>query len=163
MEKSKEIRPLAGCEIEEALGLIWDVFSEYQAPDCTEEGVDAFWSRIDYEYLLQRAGDGEVRFWGAFDDGRMVGVCMLREPGLVELLYVDGEYQGQGVGKNLLKKAVLDAKVQDPLLQSITVNAPDGTEDFFRAQGFIPVGEPYESGGLIYIPMAVKSKEAQHG
>lgn len=163
MEQNKEIRPLAGCEIEEALGLVWDVFSEYEAADCEQEGVDEFWEKIDYEYLLQRAGDGEVRFWGAFDEGRMVGVCMMREPCQVELLYVDGEYQGQGVGTNLLKKAVLDAKEQDPLLQRVTADASEGSKGFFLELGFVPIAETYESCGIKYTPMAVESKEEQHG
>lgn len=163
MEKNKEIRPLAGCEIEEALGLVWDVFSEYQADECGQEGIDEFWGKIDYEYLLQRAGDGEVRFWGAFDEGMMVGVCMLREPCHVELLYVDGKYQGQGVGSNLLKKAVMDAKEQNPLLQRVTADVTEDAEGFFRTQGFTPAGEPYDFSGLTYTPMAVDSKEEQHG
>jgi Acetyltransferase (GNAT) family. len=163
MEQNREIRPLAGCEIEEALGLVWDVFSEYEAADCTEEGVDEFWTKIDYEYLIQRAGDGEVRFWGAFDEGRMVGVCMLHEPDHVELLYVDGEYQSRGVGTSLLKKAVLDMKEQDTLLRRITANVPDSADGFFRALGFTSSGASYASGGMTYTPMAVESKEEQHG
>lgn len=163
MEQNKEICLLTGCEIEEALGLVWDVFSEYEAPECTEEGVDEFWAKIDYEYLLQRAGDGEVRFWGAFDEGRMVGVCMMHEPGQVELLYVDGEYQGKGVGTSLLKKAVLDMKEQDAWLRRITANVPESAEGFFLTLGFASSGAPYASGGMTYLPMAVESKEEEHG
>ena len=147
MEEKKEIRPLAGCEIEEALGLVWDVFAEFEAADCDQEGVDEFWGRIDYEYLLQRAGDGEVRFWGAFDDGRLVG-----------LLYVDGEYQGQGVGKNLLRKAVLDTKEQEPQLDTVTASVSAGAVPFFTAQGFEKTGAPFRVGGLSYFPMAVRAK-----
>lgn len=158
MESNKELRPLAGCEIEEALGLVWDVFSECEAADCDQEGVDEFWARIDYEYLLQRAGDGEVSFWGAFDDGRLAGVCMTREPNIVELLYVDGEYQGQGVGKNLLKKAVLDMKTRAPDLTRVTAAVTEGARGFFAAQGFAPAGEPYRVGGLSYLPMAVAAQ-----
>jgi len=158
MEEKKEIRPLAGCEIEEALGLVWDVFAEFEAADCDQEGVDEFWGRIDYEYLLQRAGDGEVRFWGAFDDGRLVGVCMLRRPCCVELLYVDGEYQGQGVGKNLLRKAVLDTKEQEPQLDTVTASVSAGAVPFFTAQGFEKTGAPFRVGGLSYFPMAVRAK-----
>lgn len=156
MENGKEIRPLAGCEIEEALALVWDVFAEYEAADCDQEGVDEFWSRIDYEYLLQRAGDGDVRFLGAFDEGMIVGVLMMRQPDHVELLYVDGEYQRQGVGTALLKKAAMDAKEADRLLHRVTANVPPNAAGFFRKLGFAPMGEAFRSGGLRYQPMAVE-------
>jgi hypothetical protein len=91
----KTIGPLTGCMLEEALALVWDVFSDFESENLPQEALDEFWARIDYEYMLQRAGDGEIRFWGAFDDDFLVGVCAMRDLNHIELLYVDG---GDGAG-----------------------------------------------------------------
>ena len=82
---NKTIGPLTGCMLEEALALVWDVFSDFESENLPQEALDEFWARIDYEYMLQRAGDGEIRFWGAFDDDFLVGVCVLPFNTLISL------------------------------------------------------------------------------
>ena len=60
-QDQKTIGPLPGCQLEEALALVWDVFSTFESEELSQEALDEFWSRIDYEYMLQRAGDGDIR------------------------------------------------------------------------------------------------------
>lgn len=150
------IRLLAGCEMEEALALVWEGFSDFQSEGCTEESIDEFWSAIDYEYMLQQYGDGTIRFWGAFEDDFLVGVCAIREMRRVELLYVDAAYQRKGVGTSLLKKAVLDTKEIDPGLGRLLVKASPYSVPFFEAMGFAPIGSEQTEEGLRFLPMAVE-------
>ena len=111
----KTIGPLTGCMLEEALALVWEVFSDFESENLTQEALDEFWARIDYEYMLQRAGDGEIRFWGAFDDDYLVGVCAMRDLSHVELLYVDGAYHRQGIATNLLNDRFPEGRHADSL------------------------------------------------
>ncbi len=152
----KTIGPLPLCHLEDGLALVWEVFSDCMAEDLSEEGLDEFWASIDYEYMLQRVGDGDLRFWGAFDGDYLVGVCALRELRHIELLYVDREYQCQGVATNLLKHAALDARQLDESVTRMTVNAAAGSQGFFEKQGFSQTGPAQKDGGLTWLPMALE-------
>lgn len=157
-EPKKTIGPLPLCHLEEGLALVWEVFSDCQAEGLSEEALDEFWASIDYEYMLQRAGDGELRFWGAFDGDYLVGICALRDLRHIELLYVDAEYQRQGVATNLLKHAALDARQLDEGVSRMTVNAFPSARGFFEKLGFSPAGPQQKDGGLTWLPMALEGK-----
>ena len=152
----REIRLLAGCEMEEALALVWEGFSDFQAAECSEEAIDEFWSSIDQEYMIQQYGDGTVRFWGAFEDDFLVGVCAIREMRRVELLYVDANYQRQGIATSLLKKAVMDTKEIALDMSRLSVNASPYSVPFFKAMGFESTGPQEELDGLKFQPMSVQ-------
>lgn len=153
---SRVIRLLSGCEMEEALALVWEGFSDFQAEGCSEETIDEFWRSIDQEYMIQQYGDGTIRFWGAFEDDFMVGVCAIREMQQVELLYVDAQYHRLGIGSSLLKKAVMDTKEIALDLNQLRVNASPYSVPFFKAMGFEATGELQEIDGLKFLPMTVQ-------
>lgn len=155
-QPDKVIRLLAGCEMEEALALVWEGFSDFQAEGCSEETINEFWSAIDYEYMLQQYGDGAIRFWGAFEEDFLIGVCAMREMREVRLLYVDAEYQRRGVGSSLLKKAVMDTKEIAPDLNMLTVQASPYSVPFFLAMGFVAQGPEEIIDGLPLVPMQVQ-------
>ncbi len=158
-QDQKTIGPLPGCELEEALALVWDVFSTFESEELSQEALDEFWARIDYEYMLQRAGDGDIRFWGAWDGDYLVGVCAMRGLDHIQLLYVDGEYHRQGVGSNLLKHAFIDCRSIDPTIHRITVNATPYSRGFFLRQGFRATAAEHQEDGLTVIPMALEAAE----
>lgn len=155
-EISRVIRLLSGCEMEEALALVWEGFSDFQAEGCSEETIDEFWRSIDQEYMIQQYGDGTIRFWGAFEDDFMVGVCAIREMRQVELLYVDAQYHRLGIGSSLLKKAVMDTKEIALDMNQLRVNASPYSVPFFKAMGFEAAGEMQEMDGLRFLPMTVQ-------
>ena len=157
MEK-KEIRQLRADELIEALDLVWTVFSEFEAPSCSDEGIEEFWSYIDYEYMLHRVGEGMIRFWGAFENGGMVGVCAIRDLSQIVLLYVNGNHHRRKIGSLLLKKAMLDCKEIDSHISRVTVDASQYALPFFLAMGFVPIGELQEQNGIVFTPMEVIGK-----
>lgn len=157
-DETKYIMPLPPEELEEALALVWDVFSTCESEELPQEALDEFWERIDYEYMLHRMGDGAIRFWGAYDDGYLVGVCAMRDLHQVELLYVDPEYQRQGVATNLLKHAIIDSKALEEGLSRITVRATPFSRGFFLKMGFTAVAAEHQEDGLTIIPMALDAK-----
>ena len=157
-DNKKIIVPLPSEELQEALALVWDTFSTCESEELPQEAIDEFWERIDYEYMLHRMGDGTIRFWGAYDDGYLVGVCALRELSRIELLYVDPEYQRQGIATNLLKHALIDSRELDDSLRRVTVNATPYSRGFFLKMGFTAVASEHKEDGLILIPMALEGK-----
>ena len=146
-QDQKTIGPLPGCQLEEALALVWDVFSTFESEELSQEALDEFWSRIDYEYMLQRAGDGDY----------LVGVCAMRGLDHILLLYVDGASHRQGVASNLLKHAIIDCRSIDPSIRRITVNATPYSRGFFLKQGFRATAAERQEDGLTVIPMALEA------
>lgn len=157
-DSRKRIVPLPAEELEEALALVWEVFSDFEAPELSQEALDEFWDRIDYEYMLHRMGDGALRFWGAYDGDALVGVCAMRALRHIELLFVDGAYHRQGVATNLLKHALIDGRTLDDGLSRVTVNATPYSRGFFLKQGFRAVAAEHQEDGLTVIPMALEAK-----
>ena len=157
-ETKKEIRPLPPHELESALALVWESFSDSYAAQCDQDTLDAFWDSIDYEYMLMSMGEGRIRFWGAWEDDFLVGVCAVRDLERIELLYVDAEYQGRGIGTSLLKKAAMDIKELDGLADTLRLLAPDSAVGFFEKLGFVPRGEAFDQGSLKLLPMGLKGE-----
>lgn len=154
----KEIRQLQGFELEEALALVWEVFSQFEAPGYSDEGIEEFWRFIDLEYMVMRTGEGSMTFWGAFEDDYLVGVCAFRGFNHISLLFVDPEYHRRGIATALVKKAVSDCKRIDESVDSITVNSSEYALPFYTAIGFEKTGELTEDNGIKYIPMKIEAK-----
>lgn len=153
----KQISALDAQWLPQALDLVWETFSSQIAPLCTADGIDDFWSAIDYEYLLHQIGDGVIRMWGALDGERLIGVCAVRELCHIQLLFVAQEEQYQGAGTILLKKALIDCKQLNPQIHRVTVNAMGDSDSFFTRLGFLPCGAAEEDGGIPCTPMEISA------
>ena len=154
MEKQQvNIRALSAEELEQALQFVWEVYARTEAHLRTDDAIQDFLSKIDFEYAAVRMGEGQLRFWGAFLEDKLIGVCAFQGLSHIYLLYVDPRAQGKGVATRLLKRAVFDSKRHDDSLPRITVEAPDTASAFFAAKGFTPMGQPEEDGGVLYYPM----------
>ena len=92
------IRILTGQEIPESLALAWTVFQQYEAPDYSEVGIEAF------RRSLQDPGyTGQLTLYGAFEDGILIGMLATRDEGRhIALFFVDGRFQRRGIGRCLL-------------------------------------------------------------
>ena len=157
MSTKKEIRKLEPEALEEALALVWEVFAEFEAPEYTQEGIEEFWRFIDLEYMLMQVGEGNMTFWGAFEDDYLVGVIAFRGLTHISLLFVDGEYHRRGIGTALLKTAVSDNKKLDPEFNTITVNSSPYAVPFYTALGFKPTDEMLEEDGIKFMPMKIEA------
>ena len=68
-----EIRLLRNAETQEAVRLIWEVFSEFEAPVYSAQGVEEF--RM---FLQNRVEMNALRMYGAWADGQLTGVLDMR-------------------------------------------------------------------------------------
>ena len=103
-ETKKEIRTLPPHELESGLALVWESFSDSYAEQCDQDTLDAFWESIDYEYMLMSMGEGRIRFWGAWEDDFLVGVCAVRELEQIELLQGTPKIKMSGFMSSLEEK-----------------------------------------------------------
>lgn len=150
-----DIRPAYFEEWDDAMALAWCVFKQFVAKDYTPEGVESFLSFIS-DSLLERAFEaGGFRLFGAYDNGRMVGMISIRNHTHISLLFIDAAYHKKGIGRQLIHYAesyVILAEGQN----SITVNSSPYAADFYHRVGFSDTDQKQCRDGIWYIPMKKK-------
>ena len=147
MEKMKSevsIRKLSEEEKSTALDLAWRVFSEYESPDYSKEGIEEFKKCLhDEEYL-----DG-IEYYGAFDGERLIGLVGIRsDKKHICFFFVDGKYHRRGIGTKLFK-----AVRQDYPNQTITLNSSPYGVPFYHALGFTDTDKEQTVNGIRFTPM----------
>ena len=146
---SFEIRLADQDEWEDAMGLAWKTFLEFEAGDYTPEGVRSFEDFITDTGLKRMFLSGNYRLLAAYIGGRMVGMITLRNRCHISLLFVDKRYHRRGIGRTLIEQ--MARYVEDEC--RLTVNAsPYGTA-FYRRLGFRDLGPERQQDGIIFTPM----------
>jgi ribosomal protein S18 acetylase RimI-like enzyme len=74
--------------------------------------------------------------WGAFEEGKMIGVVAFRE-GWIDQLHVMPGAQGRGVGSALLR----EAQARFPRLSLWTFQRNERARRFYEARGFVALEE----------------------
>ena len=105
--KNIEIRRISGNEIAQAIDLSWEVFLQFEAPEYSEEGVRTFRESLDDK---ERAA--LLDWFGAFEDGRLVGTISIREPCHLGGFFVKADCHGKGYG---LTRVVMMDIIASPL------------------------------------------------
>lgn len=146
-EQRMEFRMLAKEEHPAGLSLAWTAFQQYEVPDYSEQGVRAF-----YDAIHDPAYTGTLTMYGAFQDGRLIGMLATRRGGEhIALFFVDGAFHRQGVGKRLFALACADNASG-----SITVNAAPYASEVYHRLGFRDTAPAQITDGMHYTPMACR-------
>ena len=152
-------RSIQAGEAEELHRLVMRAFDEFVAPDLPEGGREHF-----NEYAsAARLGAPERRQETvvAVSDGRPVGVGRVGrryEVPHVDLLFVEKEMHGQGVGREIVRRLLEIARRDDPTAERVTVNATRYAVPFYARVGFEPIGEEHVMAGIISTPMEIPLK-----
>ena len=136
-------------QIKDALPLVWEGFCKYEAVNYPENGKQAFWDAIhDPDYL------NALTAYGAFIDGKPVGIIALRNEGShIALFFVDGKYHRQGIGRKLF-----ETSLAENTNSRITVHSSEYAQEVYARLGFVRKDEMQEEGGIRYIPMEMLIK-----
>ena len=137
------IRRLSPEEIPAALELCWQVFLEFEAPEYPAEGVAAFRASLDDKERTR-----QLKFYGAFDGEKLVGVLCMRAPQHIGGFFVDAAYHRRGIGRHLF-----EAMRRDYQTQIFTVNSSPYAVEVYRHLGFVPTDTEQLTDGLRYTPM----------
>lgn len=98
-----EIRKLNKEEHQAALQLALDVFSEFEAPIYPVEGI------LDFTHFVNDVAPGmAIDYYGAYDNGRLVGMMAMREPRHLTLAFILASHQHKGIGRKIFNCLLLD-------------------------------------------------------
>ena len=146
------VRPAYREEWDDAMALAWRVFMQFEAQDYTPEGVESFQEFITDSMLYRMFVMGEYQLFGAYDNGRMVGMISLRNETHISLLFVDAAYHKKGIGRQLIQY-VSDYVCNEEGRDFVTVNAAPYATGFYHRLGFIDTDDKKFSDGIWYTPM----------
>lgn len=154
-EQPYEIRFANHGEWEEAMGLAWKTFLEFEGNDYPPEGIRSFEDFITDSGLKRMYIMGAYQMLAAFCGGRMIGMITLRSETHISLLFVDKAYHRRGVGRALI--LALARYVKEEMGKTrLTVNAAPYGVGFYHRLGFLDAGPQKKQDGIIYTPMTYK-------
>ena len=81
---------------------------------------------MDADRLTDEERTGVLVVFGAFDSNVLCGVCGMTNEGHITMLYVHPQYLRRGIGKKLLERVRIYARMQLKLMQ-VSVNAMPAT------------------------------------
>lgn len=147
-----QIDKLEPIQYHEALELIYQSFMKYDAPDYSEEGIEAFrkdvYTNPLFLKMLEQEGNG---MYGAFQDEELVGVLGVRRRNHILLLYVREDKLKCGIGSVLVKHFLEQSNEE-----LITVNSAPFAYGFYEKLGFKITGDENVKHGIRSTPMQIK-------
>ena len=150
--KPPSIRHLRESDVVPAMELVWRVFSEFEAPDYSDEGVAEFKKFITPDHIKGKMESGELRLWGAFEHDKIIGVIAIRPPLHIALLFVDREYHRRGIARSLFYTVTSDKAVIQKHDRMTVYSSPYAVEAY-RRLGFIPTDSEQTTNGMRFTPM----------
>lgn len=149
-----EIRFINRDEWEDAMGLAWKTFLEYEGDVYPPEGIRSFEDFITDSALKRMFVMEAYQIMAAFREKRMVGMISLRNQTHISLLFVDGRYHKRGIGRALIMSLASYVKEQNGQ-KRLTVNASPYGAGFYHRLGFRDLGPRKEQDGIIFTPMVL--------
>ena len=104
-----------------AMKLAWDTFVKFNAPNYSDEGIENFKKFVNDDMLRKMFIAGHYQLFVAVEDDKYVGMLSLREKKHISLLFVDGDYHGNGIGSALIKY-VSKYVLEEEGIDNLTVN-----------------------------------------
>ncbi|WP_339467649.1 MULTISPECIES: GNAT family N-acetyltransferase [unclassified Pseudomonas] len=102
--------------------------------------------RLEDWAMLQRVSDGFV----VMDGERLIGsafTCPQGDYATIGLVIVSNDYQGQGIGRRLMEKALAACDSRTPVLNATLAGAP-----LYASQGFVEFGRVQQHQGQALVP-----------
>ena len=133
--------------------LVWEVFSEFEAPDYTAEGVTTFKEFIEPARLKREVLENGFKIFCCFDGEEIVGTIAFRDITHISLLFVKKSHHRKGIAKELLGVAIGEIKANNPSVKEITVNSSPYGVKIYGQLGFEATDSMQEKNGILYTPM----------
>ncbi|PKP20081.1 MAG: hypothetical protein CVU05_09865 [Bacteroidetes bacterium HGW-Bacteroidetes-21] len=135
--------------------LIKKVYDDFVAVDYSDNGNLFFYNWIQPSKIALRQ-EIQNNLWVAYDEKRMVGMIEIRENKNISLLFVDKEYQGQGIARMLFQVALNISFERDPCLKTYYVHASPFSIPIYEKLGFVAQDEMKIEHGIKYLPMEMQ-------
>ena len=141
--KTIKVKKLSSKDIPKALDLVWEVFSEFEAPEYSQQGIDEFISTLGNSEFTEK-----LKFYGAFEGTELVGVLAMCEPQHISLFFVKADRHKKGIGRKLFNRMKKDYETKE-----FTVNSSPYAAEAYRHLGFSDTDGEQLTNGIRYIPM----------
>ena len=126
------------------------MFCEFDSPDYAPEGTEEFKRCLNDDAYL--AG---IRYYGAFDEEKLVGMLGIREEKChICFFFVEGEYHRLGIGRKLFRRMREDFPGRTITIYSSPYGLP-----FYKALGFAATDSEKTVNGIRFTPMEYSDQE----
>lgn len=140
--------------------LVGRVFDEFNAKQYSEEGIRGFYHYINPSMLIRRSQANHF-VCTAKTEKRMVGMIEVKAYAHISLLFVDRQFHGRGVGRNLIRTALLKCRNKKPDVENISVNSSPFAVPIYEKFGFCIMGPDRTENGIYFTPMVLDINETQ--
>ena len=136
----------------EISAMVKRVFEDFVASDYTSDGRRRYLEFINPSTIYSRnfCGDSHTLVCRAGD--RIVGILEIQGWKHILLLFVDSEFHGRGIARELLGRAIKFSK-EKAESKAVTVNASPYAEPIYKKLGFVPLATQTVKDGIKYTPM----------
>lgn len=129
------------------MNMVWKTFVKFNASDYTQEGVINFREFIHDKDVYNAFIKGTYQIMIALDGPRIVGMGSIRDRNKLSLLFVDGDYHHQDVGRTIMAK--LCKYLRDEMGEiSISLKASPYAVEFYKKIGFRVVSPERAYSGI---------------
>lgn len=140
-------------EEKDVYDLIVRVFHKHVASVYSKSGVEKFLGMLSTKWLCE-IGKGINSFVIiAKHQNKPIGMLAVINKNHIALIFVDSNYQNEGIGKHLINNATRLCIEKSPAIKAITVSSSPNSISFYRAVGFEAQGEEVDEDGMRFVPM----------
>lgn len=144
------IVPIDKSKRDKVIKLILNVFMEFEAPDYSAQGIEAFKETAIYNNEFM----DNLSYYGAFERDELVGVIATRNKGNhIAFFFVKSEYQKRGIGRQLFN-CVLENSTE----HIISVNSSPYAVPVYHKLGFVDTDVEQLLQGIRFTPMSYTKK-----
>jgi len=162
MDGKPAIRMMKPGEEDQISKLAWEVFTEFVSPDFPAEGIKEMKRYLSPDLLAERLRSDHFVLLGE-SDSQLLGVIEVKDFIHVTLLFVAGESQRRGIGRQLLAEALKICRRNRPGLSEVTVNSLPNAVEAYEVLGFHAKGPEEEERGIRFIPMKLVLRMGDEG
>jgi len=137
--------------------LIKRVYDEFVSIDYSDEGNKFFYDWIAPSRIAERQKD-QINLLVALWDSKIIGMIEIRDNKNISLLFVDKQYQGQGIAKRLFQESLKICIQRDSKLDKFYVHASPFSIPIYLKLGFTETDTMQVQFGIKYLPMEMKIK-----
>jgi len=141
-------------DIKQAVDLINNVFSDFVAPDFSENGKNTFKNHLKSEYdeYFSDSRTGNKNMWACYQNGEILGIIATSDISHISHLFVDKKHHKKGIARHMFD-FVLEKIKQHGGITQITVNSSPYAVKIYKKLGFIETDKQQEKDGIVYTPM----------
>ncbi|MFC2168998.1 GNAT family N-acetyltransferase [Acidobacteriota bacterium] len=161
MEYNLRIQPIKKREAKQVCDLIIQVFHEFIAPHYSNDGVLEFQKYINPDSLMQRQKKNHF-ILVAETEKRIVGMIEIRNKSHISLLFVDQQFQRNGISRKLLQRSLEICLKRQPDLSKFSVNSSPNAVHVYEKLGFYQTGPEQIKNAIRFTPMELELSKAAH-